>query len=198
VLRSRRRRSFRLAALGFHLSRGPRSFSSEGARKLRPVRPLVAPTERKVEMEELAHALLSGLLVAEAEEELAEEAERARRTHGVPQKTIDRVNAHSAPAIGVIVRLTRAAPATIAPRRYSERIPRPRARATRTGPTRGPPDEDGESEPPHHLAPRCSACGAYVSRYCTTCLGSPDDVSVEELARGVAQVDRATQRRRAL
>jgi hypothetical protein len=38
----------------------------------------------------------------------------------------------------------------------------------------------------------CVVCGGHVSRFCTLCLGEPDPaVTVEQIARGVAQVDRA-------
>ncbi len=42
--------------------------------------------------------------------------------------------------------------------------------------------------------PRCGCCGGRLTRSCTICAGWPDPgVSIETIARGVAQVDRATQ-----
>jgi hypothetical protein len=43
-----------------------------------------------------------------------------------------------------------------------------------------------------HAARLCAACEAFVSPRCVICRGAPDPgVSLEQLARGVAQVDRA-------
>jgi hypothetical protein len=43
-----------------------------------------------------------------------------------------------------------------------------------------------------HLV-RCEVCGRHISHYCVLCLGTPDaGLSIEQLARGVTQVDRAT------
>jgi hypothetical protein len=95
----------------------------------------------------------------------------------------------------VPTRVNAAMCSSIAPRSRPRTERRPRDRSDRTAlPSRGPPGEDGDSDP--HPFRRCEVCGAYLSRYCPLCLGSPDlDVNVESLARGVAAVDRATWRR---
>jgi hypothetical protein len=72
---------------------------------------------------------------------------------------------------------------------------RPERRVSRVVGSRGDPDPPGDVGP-LPVAVRCGACGAYLSPYCSLCLGSPDPgVSVEVLARGVAAVNRATWRR---
>ena len=43
---------------------------------------------------------------------------------------------------------------------------------------------------------RCECCGSWRSATCWICRGYPDGTSLEELARGIAQVDRATARGR--
>jgi hypothetical protein len=45
---------------------------------------------------------------------------------------------------------------------------------------------------------RCPTCCGWISRQCLLCRGTPDPiVSIEEIARGQAAVDRAVRRRRA-
>jgi hypothetical protein len=147
-------------------------------------------------MEDLAKWLQAECERANASYVSPEEAHRQRieaLRKVVAQRTI---SAYEFSKVRVAIAERRPAPPVVrVPSHETQRLPRRRSVATvRTAPTRGPPDDEGESEPPDP-APRCSACGAYVSPYCTICLGSPDDgVSVEELARGVAQVDRATRR----
>jgi hypothetical protein len=44
--------------------------------------------------------------------------------------------------------------------------------------------------------PRCVTCGAFLSARCVLCRGVPDPaVTIEQIARGCAQVDRATRSR---
>jgi hypothetical protein len=46
---------------------------------------------------------------------------------------------------------------------------------------------------PNKRPRRCVTCGAFLSARCELCRGVPDqEVSIEDLARGVAAVDRAT------
>jgi hypothetical protein len=43
---------------------------------------------------------------------------------------------------------------------------------------------------------RCLTCGAFLSPLCEICRGVPyPDVTIEQIARGCAQVDRATRSR---
>jgi hypothetical protein len=63
--------------------------------------------------------------------------------------------------------------------------PTPREHRARSRDHRGPPAGD---ERPR----RCSACGDWLSRRCVLCRGFPNPgVSIERLAAGVGQVDRA-------
>jgi hypothetical protein len=42
------------------------------------------------------------------------------------------------------------------------------------------------------IGSKCTTCGSWVTRRCTICRGEPDeDVSIETVARGCAQVHRA-------